>query len=192
VAQQLLDGADVVAVLQEVGGERVPEGVARGGLGDSGAADRILPRPLKDGFVEVVTATLAGDAVHVEARGREEPLPSQGSARVRVLAEERAGQLDPAGAVPEVAVVLPAPPLEVGEQVGLYRGRQHGGAIFMPLAVADGELVRREIDVLHAQATALEQPQSGAVQQDRHEPRHAVEALEDGADLLARQDHGQM
>jgi hypothetical protein len=46
-----------------VGGERVPEGVARGGLGDSGAADRILHRPLKDGFVEVVTATLAGDAV---------------------------------------------------------------------------------------------------------------------------------
>ena len=107
VAQQLLDGANVVAVLPQVGGERVPEGVARGGLGDPGAADRLLHRPLKDGFVEMVTATLAGDAVHVDARGREDPLPSPGSARVRVLAEERAGQLDPAGAVPEVVFVLP-------------------------------------------------------------------------------------
>src|SRR5215470_20073496 len=140
-------GADVVAVLQQVGGERMPEGVARGGLGDPGAVDRLLHRPLKDGFVEVVPATLAGDAVHVNARGREDPLPSPGSAGVRVLAEERAGQLDPAGAVPEVVVVLPAPPLEVGEQVGLHRGRQHGGAIRVPLAVADGELVRREVHV---------------------------------------------
>jgi hypothetical protein len=52
VAQQLLDGADFVAVLQQVGGERVPEGVARGRLGDSGAADASLHRPLEDGFVE--------------------------------------------------------------------------------------------------------------------------------------------
>lgn len=177
---------------KQVGGERVPAGVARGGLGDSGAADRILHCPLKDGFVEVVTAMLAGDAVHVDARGREDPLPSPGSARVRVLAEERAGQLDPAGAVPKVVFVLPAHPLEVREQVCLHRGRQHGGAIVVPLAVADGELVRRDIDVLRAQATALEQPQSGAVPQDRHEPRHSVEALEDGADLLARQEDGQM
>ena len=141
--------------------------------------------------MEVVTATLAGDAVHVDARGREDPLPSPGSARVRVLAEERAGQLDPAGAVPEVAFVLPAHPLEVPKQVCLHRGRQHGGAILMPLAVADGELVRCEVHVLHPQATAFQQPQPGAIQQDRHEPRDAIEALEDGADLLARHDDGE-
>src|SRR5262249_5108881 len=73
VAQQLLDGADVVAVLQQMGGERVPEGVARGGLGDPGAADRVLYRPLKDRFVEVEPTTLAGDAVHVDAGGRGDP-----------------------------------------------------------------------------------------------------------------------
>src|SRR5262249_50718241 len=95
------------------------EGAARGGLGDPSAADRVLHRPLKDRFVEVVPTTLAGDAVHVDARGREDPLPSPGSARVRVLAEERAGQLDPARAVPEVAFVLPAHALARGGRAGL-------------------------------------------------------------------------
>ena len=82
MAQQLLDGADVVAVLQQVGGERMPKGVVRGWLGDPGAPDRLLHRPSKDGFVQVVPATLAGDAVHVHARGREDPLPSAGPAGV--------------------------------------------------------------------------------------------------------------
>ena len=38
VAEQALDGADVVAVLQEAGGEGVTEGVARSVFGDGGAA----------------------------------------------------------------------------------------------------------------------------------------------------------
>ena len=80
----------------EVRGKRVPEGMARGRLGNPRAPDRVLDRPLKDGFVEVVTATLAGDAVHVDARGREDPLPSPGSPGVRVLAQERPGQVDSA------------------------------------------------------------------------------------------------
>ena len=84
--------------------------------------------------------------------------PSPGSARIGVLAEERAGQLDPAGAMLEVGFVLAAHPLEVGEQVCPHRGRQHGGAILVPLAVADGELARREVNMLHAQATAFQQP----------------------------------
>jgi hypothetical protein len=73
----------------------------------------------------------------------------QARPRVRVLAEERAGQLDPAGTVPEVAFVLPADVLEMGEEVYLHRGRQHRGAVLVPLAVADGELIRREVDILH-------------------------------------------
>src|SRR5215471_6135756 len=66
VALQVLDGADVEAVLQQVGGERMPEGMARGGLGNPGAANRLLHRPLKDRFVEVVPAPLTGHAVHIE------------------------------------------------------------------------------------------------------------------------------
>src|SRR5262249_32549925 len=50
-----------------------------------------------------VAAALAGDAVHVDTRGREDPLPTPIPPGVRVFAKKRAGQLDPACPAPEVA-----------------------------------------------------------------------------------------
>ena len=47
VAQQFLDGADVVAVFEEVGCERMTEGMAAGVLDDSGAVDRFVHRALE-------------------------------------------------------------------------------------------------------------------------------------------------
>ena len=74
----------------------VTEGMARGGLGNPCAPDRVLDGSLKNRLVEVVAASLTGHAVHIEASRWEDPLPSPGSASVRVLAQERAGQFDPA------------------------------------------------------------------------------------------------
>src|SRR5262249_61751019 len=122
--------------------------MARGGLGNPRAPDRVLDRPLEDRLVQVVAATLTGHAVYIEASRREDPLPSPGSAGVRVVAQERAGQLDPARAGPEGAFVWPAHTLEAGAQLSLHRARQHGGAILAPLAAADGDLGRRDERVL--------------------------------------------
>lgn len=36
MAEQLLHGANVIAALEQVGGEAVPEGVATGGFGEAG------------------------------------------------------------------------------------------------------------------------------------------------------------
>ena len=58
VAQELLDGADVVTVLQEMGGEGVPEGVATRRFGDAGPPHRTLHGPLENRFVQVVAAPL--------------------------------------------------------------------------------------------------------------------------------------
>jgi hypothetical protein len=70
VAQQLLDGADVVPLLEEVGGERVPEGVAAGGLGQPGLRDRLLHRLLHGRLVQMVAADGAGARI---AAGRSTP-----------------------------------------------------------------------------------------------------------------------
>jgi hypothetical protein len=51
--------------------------------------------------------------------------------------------------------VLPALALEMGDQLCFDRGRQHRRPILVSLAIADGDLVHREVDVLHAQATAF-------------------------------------
>jgi hypothetical protein len=56
VAEQLLDGTDVVAVLQQVRGEGMPQRVAPGGLRDARPADRAPYRLLDRRLGEVVSA----------------------------------------------------------------------------------------------------------------------------------------
>jgi hypothetical protein len=60
VSKELLDGADVVAALQEVGGEGVAEGVAGDALVEAGITGRLFDRALQDTFVEVMAALQAG------------------------------------------------------------------------------------------------------------------------------------
>jgi len=63
VAQQLLDGADVVMVFQQMGGEGVPEGVAGHALFQAGGTCRLADGALQAAFVEVMAARLAGARV---------------------------------------------------------------------------------------------------------------------------------
>jgi hypothetical protein len=42
MTEEVLDGPDVVVVLEQVGGERVSEGVVRGGLGNGRGTDGVL------------------------------------------------------------------------------------------------------------------------------------------------------
>jgi hypothetical protein len=93
--------------------------------------------------------------------------------------------------VAEVGLVLLARALEVGDQRSLDRRRQHRHPILAALAVADDDLVRREVDVLHAEA-AFQQAKSRAVQQQRHEAWRAIEPLEDCTHLVTGERHGQM
>src|SRR5437867_7736212 len=188
VAEQFLNGTDVVPIFEEMGGERVTEGVAGRWLRDPRSADRVFHRSLEHGLMEMVTATLAGLGVHVKTRGRKYPLPPQFAPGVRVLAYQRARQLDPGRAAPEIGLVRFSDALDVTHQGRFDRGGEHRHPVLPSLAVADHDLVCCEIDVLYTQAAALEQTQPGTVEQHGHEPRHAVEALEDGADFVTGED----
>lgn len=87
--------------------------------------------------------------------------------------------------------MLPLHCLEMWAEIRLHDGGQHRHAILVALASAHDDLVPAEIDVLDAQAAALEQSQPGAIHQIRHESRGPVQAPEDGADFLARQHDGE-
>jgi len=65
VPEQFLNRTDVMAVFQQVRGERVTEGVAARRFGDPRAPDRVLDRALQHGFVEVVPSPLSGDAIDI-------------------------------------------------------------------------------------------------------------------------------
>ena len=69
--------------------------------------------------------------------------------------------------------------------------REHGDAVLVALAAAYHDLVASEVDVLDAQATALQHTQPGAVEETSQEAGSSVQPLHHRADLLAREDHGQ-
>jgi hypothetical protein len=59
-SEEVLDRPDIIPVFQEMGSERMPEGVACDGLRDPGPLAGIFDCPLDDGVVEVVPVQAAG------------------------------------------------------------------------------------------------------------------------------------
>jgi len=168
-------------------GEGVTERVAGRALRGTRREDCAAHGVLQDGFVQVVASLLACLALDVVSRGGEDPLPGPLAGGGRDLLGERAGELDPAGAAHEVALVLGPYALEVNGELGLDRDGQHRRAVLVALAAPDSDLVAAEVDVLHTQAAAFEQAQTAAVEQGRHEARFAFHASEHGAHLVGRE-----
>ena len=75
VSQELLDGADIVACLEQVRREGVAKGVRACALGDPGEPHGIPDRTLQDRLVEMVAAVLPGTLVDADPSRREHPLP---------------------------------------------------------------------------------------------------------------------
>src|SRR5204863_9190772 len=69
VKEQLLDGADVVAVLEQMGGKGVPQRMTAGGLGESRLTTVRLPGSLHGLLMQVMTHRHAGVRIAAE-RGR--------------------------------------------------------------------------------------------------------------------------
>ncbi len=63
MAQKFLDGADVVAVLEAVGGEGVAEDVTTDALGDATGADGLFNRFLQTAFVAMVADNFAATRI---------------------------------------------------------------------------------------------------------------------------------
>lgn len=66
VPEQLLNRPDVVAILKQMGGKGMPEGVTTGRLGDPGCPHGLSDRSLQDGFVEMMPLLLAGLPILIE------------------------------------------------------------------------------------------------------------------------------
>ena len=72
-----------------------------------------------------------------------------------------------------------------GAQRGLREpGRQHRDAVLAALSVAHDDLATIEVDVLDAQPRALEQAQTGTVEQRGHEQRRASKWRENRRDFV--------
>lgn len=115
---------------------------------------------LEHGFVQVMAATLTGLLVEVVPRCGEDPLPSEVTARVRVLPMEGSRQLHPAGTAFHVGGVLPGHPSQLPLQAFPGADRQDRDAIPPALAVSDHDLGGPEVQALDPQSGTFEQGRS--------------------------------
>src|SRR6266567_8275370 len=188
VAEEFLDGPDVIAGLEEVRGERVAQGVAARRLGESGLAGGQFDESLEHGFVQVMAAALAGLRVDIGAGRGEDPLPAPLARGAGVFASECAGKLDVAPTAPQVFLMLEAHHLEVGAERGPERGGEHGHAVLPSLSIAHDDLAAGHVHVLDAQAAAFHESQAGAVEEAGHEPGSPLDPGDDRVHLRACED----
>lgn len=191
VPEEFLDGPDIGAGLEEVGGETVPEGMATGGLEDAGVADRDADGALKGALGGVVASDDAGAGVGGESSGGEEILPAELAIGARILLCQSVGEIDAAVSLGEVASMEGLDAIHLPAQGLFERAGQEGDAILPALAVADEDVALAEVDVLDPEPEAFHQPQPGSIEEAGHQPGRAVELIEDGVDLVAGQDGGQ-
>ncbi len=170
VAEQLLDRANVVPVLQEMRRERVPQRVAACPLLDPGLPQRGPHSPLDSLFVQVMPSSHAGSRVGRQARRREHPLPTPLRRRRRVLPRQRRRELDSGDTVPPVQVEDLPRLFELPAQRWPEAFRQDGVAVFASLAITNQQLSVLKIEVLDAQAKRLTQPSSPPVISWTHPP----------------------
>lgn len=75
VSKQLLDGPDIIAVLEEMGSEGMPEGMAADSFGNTGAKRRFMDGALEERRVHVVTPLLSCLSIAPSPFLGEDPLP---------------------------------------------------------------------------------------------------------------------
>jgi len=76
-------------------------------------------------------------------------------------------------------LLVPLPPLgQLVFQVRLQGPGQHDHPVLAAFAVADGELVPHQVEVMDADLTTLLPPQSCPVEQPGHEPKQPVASLD--------------
>lgn len=175
MAEQLLDGADVVAAIEQMRGEAVPQDVRRDRLRNPGFARGLRHGALDDLFVQVVAANDTVERVGRAAAGRKHVLPRPAAARVGILARERERKVHLAEPFGEIPFVHQLHAREMRAQRLDQALGEHRAPVAPALAVAHRDLAALEVHVLHPQAQSFEQPHPGGVEQARGEPARTVE-----------------
>ena len=170
VSEELLDRANIVPLLEQVGRERVAEGVTADPAGDAELDDGRAEGSLDDGLVQVMAALDLRAGVDAHVLAREDELPAPVALGARVLPGDGVGQEDVAEAIGEVVGVDAPNAREPGRQRRADDRRKGDDAVALALGVADEDAVVAELDVLDAQAQA---PRAGACRFRREASRRA-------------------
>ena len=190
MAEQFLDSADIIAILEQVGGEGVAEGVGRDGLVDSCKLGGAFDSFLQAGFVEMVALFDAGNGICGKGGSGECILPGPFTVGIWVFLFEGIRQVYGAITVEKVFFVHRFDLIEMQAQGFEQTIGEHGDTVIFALAVADDDLVIGEVKVLDTQAqdfhtctcAALRrkcrcEAQAGAVHNLGQQPKNAIQPV---------------
>src|ERR1051325_112575 len=134
-------------------------------------------------------AALPALGIAVQSGCGKNPLPRPLPTRVRVFSAEGSRQLDPPGMVCNVVFVMALHDLEMTPKRLPDDPGQNGQPVAVPLAASNDDVVRPEVDVLHAKPGAFEKAEAASIEKARHEFRGTTKVRDDRAYLLTREDH---
>jgi hypothetical protein len=191
VSEEVLDSADVVAVLQKVSGEGMAEGVAADAFGDVCAAGGEVDGLLEGAAAGVMAAADAGARVGGDVTRGEDELPDEFGCGARVLACEGVGEVDGSEAGGKILLVEGANEVDLACE-GLDEAlREDRDAISAGLCIAHEDLAQAEIDVLDAQADAFREAEAASVEELGHEAMGRREGVDEASDFGAAEDGGE-
>ena len=185
MAEELLNRADIVPVLEKMGGEAVTKGVAGDTLGNREPDRCIVHGTLDHRLVDVMTASLTRRGIAVGASGWKDELPLPLAGRAGILPHESGREQGVA--VPARQVVL-VNLLRIAK-LALKRLEQRVGQnrhpILPPLSRTHEQLATRMVEILHPQLKRLKQAKTSTIQETGDQLRNPAHLIEHTMHVVA-------
>jgi hypothetical protein len=167
MAEQLLDGADVVAAFEQMRREAVAQRVTTRAFDEPRFTHGPLDGALDRAFTEVVPTHRAAARISGARRGREGVLPGPLAICAAIFSRERIRQEDRPETLSEIGLVNRTRLRElIAQRADQPRG-QNRDPVATSLAVADHDFAALQIEILGPQPDRLHQPEARPVHQPR-------------------------
>ena len=177
-----MDGADIVAIFEQVGGKRVTQGVGCDSFLDTGQVGGTPDDPLQAGHAGMVAALNPRAGVNGDTAGGENVLPAPLGAAAQ-LAVEGVRQVDASQTFFEAGTMDTFNAHQVVLD-GFYQVfGEHRDAILAAFTIPDSDLQAAKIEILDAQPDAFHDAHTAAVHQAGHETVRADEVDKESLDF---------
>lgn len=190
VPHQLLHGANVIPVGQEMRGERMAEGVAARPLAEPGLPYRSSYSLLHDGSINVIPSLLSCFGICPAALLWENPLPAFVARGIGVFAVHSIGHLHTPSTIAQVFFLNRFAFSQMALEGRFERVGQHRHSVLCAFT-PHRDRIAGKVKVLNLQAHAFHQAQTRPIHQRDHQPLVTSEAAQNRLDLLGRHDDGQ-
>ncbi len=139
----------------------------------------------------MMTPNMTASGIFRTLASRKELLPTKGPGGIWILPFQGKREVDFTIAYGEIFLMDDTHPLNLTPQRLHHCPWQHGNPILADFAVAHQNLSPVELDVMHPQAQTFEQPQTGTVEQARHQPLLAGEPFAQSRCFISGENHRQ-